>query len=148
MNRFNKLYPDVQVAPIGSENLGLCKIFLKEYAARELSEGAATELSSVREVLEHYDVYGLLGTCVLIGGSVIAFAIGSRRGPMLFEHIEKASRDYPGAYQKIASEFAKMYGTCEIRFVNREDDMGNLSLRTSKLAYQPVELVEKYMICV
>ncbi len=148
LNRFNKLYPEAQVAPISSENLDLCKKFLQAYGMRELSQSATAELSSVWEVLDNYDLYNLLGTCILVEGAVIAFAIGSRRGHMLFEHIEKASRDYPGAYQKIASEFAKMYATPEITLVNREDDMGNESLRTSKLAYQPVELLGKYVICV
>ena len=148
LNRFNKLYPEARVEAISAENFGLCKMFLDVYAAQVRSEGAFMELGYVREVLDHYDLYDLLGTCVLVDGTVVAFAIGGKRGDMLYEHIEKASRDYPGAYQKIASEFAKMYGTSEIRFVNREDDMGNASLRMSKLAYQPVMLLEKYVVVV
>ncbi len=148
LNRFNKLYPEARVEAISAENLDLCKKFLKEYSTDALSSSATAEISSVREVLDHYDRYGLLGTCILVNDVVVAFAIGSQRENMLFEHIEKASRDYPGAYQKIASEFAKMYGTGKIEFVNREDDMGNLSLRTSKLAYKPVLLSEKYIIYV
>lgn len=148
LNRFNKLYPEARVEAISAGNLDLCKKFLDVYAQQVRSEGAVAEMGYVREVLDNYDLYGLSGTCVLVDGEVVAFAIGSKRGDMLYEHIEKASRDYPGAYQKIASEFAKMYGTSEICFVNREDDMGNESLRTSKLAYQPVELLEKYVIYV
>lgn len=148
LNRFNKLYPAARVEAISAANLSLCKKFLDVYAQQIRSEGAVTEMGYVREVLDYYDLYGLSGTCVLIDGNVVAFAIGSKKGNMLYEHIEKASRDYPGAYQKNASEFAKMYGTSEIGFVNREDDMGNPSLRTSKLAYHPVELLEKYVICV
>lgn len=146
LNRFHKLYPDACVTVISRENLHLCKKFLAVYGGQARSEGAITEMGYVEEVLENYELYGLLGTCVLVGGDVVAFAIGSKRGNMLYEHIEKASRDYPGAYQKIASEFAKMYGTSEILYVNREDDMGNESLRTSKLAYQPVTLLEKYVV--
>ncbi|MBR5279742.1 MAG: DUF2156 domain-containing protein [Clostridia bacterium] len=148
LNRFNKLYPRARVEAISADNLELCRQFLDVYEAQVRSEGALAELGYVREVLDYYDLYGMLGTCVLVDGAVIAFAIGGKRGDMLYEHIEKASRDYPGAYQKIASEFAKMYGTSEIRFVNREDDMGNESLRTSKLAYHPVELLEKYVVYV
>ncbi len=146
LNRFHKLYPEARVEAISAANLDLCKKFLDVYGGQVLSEGALAEMGYVREVLDNYDLYGMLGTCVLVDGDVVAFAMGSKRGDMLYEHIEKASRDYPGAYQKIASEFAKMYGTSEICFVNREDDMGNESLRISKLAYQPVVLLEKYVV--
>lgn len=148
LNRFHKLYPQAQVEAISAENLDLCKAFLDVYEAQVRTEDALVELEYVREVLDHYDLYRCLGTCVLVDGAVVAFAIGDKRGNMLYEHIEKASRDYPGAYQKIASEFAKMYGTSEILYVNREDDMGSPALRTSKLAYQPVKLLEKCVVYV
>ncbi len=150
LNRFHALYPTAQVLPISSENVSLCRDFLIHVYIKEqeLSTDAQKELSYVEEVLTHYDTYGLLGTCVLVEERVVAFAVGSKRGNMLYEHIEKASRHYSGAYQKIAAEFAKMYGTEEIVYVNREDDMGNLSLRTSKLAYQPVKLLEKCVVFV
>ncbi|MBR5500638.1 MAG: DUF2156 domain-containing protein, partial [Clostridia bacterium] len=148
LNRFHKLYPEARVEAISAENLDLCKAFLDVYKAQVRTEDALVELEYVREVLDHYDLYRCLGTCVLVDGAVVAFAVGDKRGNMLYEHIEKASRDYPGAYQKIASEFAKMYGTSEILYVNREDDMGNESLRTSKLAYRPVKLLEKCVVWV
>ena len=148
LNRFHKLYPEARVEAISADNLDLSKAFLDVYKAQVRTEDALVELEYVREVLDHYDLYRCLGTCVLVDGAVVAFAVGDKRGNMLYEHIEKASRDYPGAYQKIASEFAKMYGTSEILYVNREDDMGNESLRTSKLAYQPVKLLEKCVVWV
>ncbi len=146
LNRFNALCPQAEVTAMTPEHLDLCRDFLQEYEAQALSLGAARELTYTKDVLDHYEQYGLLGTCVLVDGRVVAFAIGSVRGKMLYEHIEKATRQIPGAYQKIASAFATMYGGDGIAWVNREDDMGNLSLRTSKLAYQPVELLEKYIV--
>lgn len=150
LNRFHALYPTARVLPVSSEHVSLCRDFLIHVYAKEhaLSEDGRKELSYVEEVLANYDTYGLLGTCILVEERVVAFALGSKRGNMLYEHIEKASRNYIGAYQKIACEFAKMYGTEEIVYVNREDDMGNLSLRTSKLAYQPVEMLKKCVVYV
>lgn len=150
LNRFNALYPHAKVEVITSGNVGLCRDFLGIYEGeQELSDVARAELSYVAEILDNYELYGLLGTCVLVDGQVVAFAIGSIRENMLYEHIEKASRQFLGSYQKIVSEFAKMYAHPAgqgITLINREDDMGNLSLRASKLAYHPVEMLDKYTV--
>ena len=43
----------------------------------------------------------------------------------------------------IVREFANAHTGGEVRYINREDDSGDLGLRTSKLSYQPVELLDK-----
>ena len=42
-------------------------------------------------------------------------------------------------------EFCK-HLPAEIKYVNREEDMGLPGLRKSKLSYKPVKLVEKYIV--
>ena len=59
---------------------------------------------------------------------------------------EKAYADIPGAYPLINREFARYIRAKypEVRFLNREEDMGLPGLRKSKLSYHPDEIVEKY----
>ena len=44
------------------------------------------------------------------------------------------------------SEYAKMYVTEGVRFINREEDLGDPGMRKSKEQYHPVELLEKYLV--
>ena len=60
-------------------------------------------------------------------------------------HFEKAREDLDGAYPAINCEFANYLRARhpEIRFLNREDDMGIEGLRKAKLSYYPHHMVEK-----
>ena len=60
--------------------------------------------------------------------------------------VEKAAADVNGAYPMVCRELARMlmkrHG--ELRFINREDDMGLESLRRSKESYKPLYRLKKY----
>ena len=62
-------------------------------------------------------------------------------------HIEKALYEYEGVYPATVEAFAKRF--CGgVRFVNREEDMGDAGLRRSKTQYRPVKLLEKTSVLV
>jgi len=48
-------------------------------------------------------------------------------------------------YQLVNREFARLLFQ-ECRYLNREQDLGDMGLRSAKLSYHPVELVKKYLV--
>ena len=99
-------------------------------------------------MLDHLTEYGLVGGMLLVDEQIVGFSLGEVVGDTLFTHIEKADRDYLGCYQMLVSQFAQQFATGGVEFINREDDAGDLGLRTSKLSYHPVALLEKYTVTV
>lgn len=152
LHQFDAAAPDARAEAITAGQIPLCLRFLAEYEREQaetadFSDTARGECEAVREALCNYDLYDFLGTCIVVSGEVAAFALGSEKDGVLYEHVEKATRRIPGAYQKIVSEFARMYAHPAkegVYRINREDDMGDLSLRKSKLAYQPSAFAEKF----
>ena len=82
----------------------------------------------------------------IIDGDIVAFTIGEEVSPDTFVvHIEKAFGDIQGAYPMINQQFVQ-HATEGFEYINREDDMGLLSLRKAKESYHPIEKVKKYMV--
>ena len=60
-------------------------------------------------------------------------------------HFEKAEININGAYPMVCRELTRMVMAAHpnLRYINREDDMGIEALRTSKLSYKPEFLLNK-----
>lgn len=88
----------------------------------------------------------LPGGFIEVDGAIVAMAVGEIFNDTLCVHIEKADREYAGSYPMIVKEFASHNVTEDIRYINREDDVGDEGLRTSKLSYHPIRLLDKYCL--
>jgi len=104
------------------------------------------EVEGAAEALRLYRELGLSGIVVLVEGEVKGFALGELLNRTTAVcHFEKADLFMEGLYQLVDREFCRLlFMDCE--FVNREQDLGELSLRQAKLSYHPVELVQKYRV--
>jgi hypothetical protein len=81
-----------------------------------------------------------------VDNQAVAMTMGSfLSGDTVDVHFEKADRDYPGAYAVINRAFARRIREeyPDVKFLNREEDMGLEGLRKAKLSYYPHHMVEK-----
>jgi len=150
INKFKNLYGDYEYYSITPENLNTVKDFLINFAkTREFaSKEEFTEYELNLKLLDKIFTLGSVGGFVTCKGSVISVAIGEIRDNTLYVCAEKADRNYQGSYQIMVQEFAKHNTNDSVCFINREDDMGSIGLRTSKLQYQPIEIKNKYYLTV
>lgn len=145
VNKFLKSYEDWLFEPVTPENLDETRAFCMEIERQREKESSTYEAEEeiLGEVFDHLKEYGFFGGILRVDGRIVAMAMGEIVGDTLFVHIEKARRDYFGAYQMIVQQFAKAHTGGAVMYINREDDSGDLGLRTSKLSYQPMELLDK-----
>lgn len=150
VNKFLKTYGSWTFRPITSEDIPAVKGFLDRYASRWDKSAASfhEDIAKTHEVLDNFHTYDLLGGMLLVEGEIAGFSLGEIVGDTLFTHIEKADRDYEGCYQMLVAQFAQQFAHEGVHFINREDDAGDPGLRTSKLSYHPVALLEKYTVTV
>lgn len=120
--------------------------FVREYVSGGGSSGSeAAENEMVLEVLDNLARYRMSGGVLWADGRVVGFSLGEIAGDTLFTHIEKADRNCRGAYQMLVNQSAKS-AAGRVRYINREEDMGDPGLRTAKMAYHPVCLLRKYIV--
>lgn len=150
VNKFMKTYGNWSFREITQDDVPALHAFLDSYVVGRDKAAAAfhEDIAKTREVLDHLDLYDMKGGLLLVEGQIAGFSLGEVVGDTLFIHIEKADRNIQGAYQMLVSQFAQRFAGGEVAFINREDDTGDPGLRTSKLSYHPVALLEKHLVCV
>lgn len=154
VNRFRTEHPDYRVEPICCENVARIQHMVNDwYVSRKLSDPEGDyflESLAMAKAFRHYDALNMEGLALLEGDRVLAVTMGSLMAPdMMDVHFEKAVEDVPGAYNTVNAEFARHIRLKfpEVRFLNREDDVGLEGLRTAKLSYLPDHMIEKYQAC-
>lgn len=147
INKFKKLYPNYTYEKITNDNLDRVTKFLLDFQAGfdKGSSLAKEELSRSIELMPYIYKFNLIGGFIQVEDTIVAMAIGEVIGDTLYCHIEKADRNYQGSYQMIVKEFSSrtIADQNQIKYINREEDVGDPGLRRSKLSYHPHKLLEK-----
>ena len=147
INRFLAEHPDVRILPLSEQTLADARALADRwYQRRSPEEDAGMELAALNRAFAHWRELGMEGLVMYVREQVVAMTMGSRLGADTVDvHFEKADTDYPGAYAVINRAFARHIREKypEVKFLNREDDMGLEGLRKAKLSYYPHHMVEK-----
>ena len=150
LNRFEQEHPDAKILPLDAQTLEdahlLAQKWYEERTAIDPDGDYHLEKIALERAFAHYEELGMEGAVLMEQGQIMAFAMGSRLDRDTFDiHFEKALGASDGTYAAINRGFARHLREKypELRWLNREDDLGLEGLRKAKLSYCPDHMVEK-----
>jgi hypothetical protein len=148
MNKFDKANADWTFERVSESNLAEVREFFVNYSREHIKDYPAYDEGNIKtiEVIDNLALYAQVGGILKTSGNIVGAAFGEVVGDTLFVHAEKALTEYQGAYQTLVNSFAKEFATAGVAYINREEDDGVMGLRTSKLSYHPVMLLDKYVV--
>ena len=153
-NRFREAFPYYTVEPLTKENRQaaeeMVQLWYRQRQEQDPLGDFHMEQVALKKALVHMEELGMEGLLLRDGEQVLAMTMGSRLSKQTFDvHFEKALAEVDGAYGVINFAFARYLRDKypELRFLNREDDLGLEGLRKAKLSYYPHHMVEKCWAC-
>ncbi|MBO7252513.1 MAG: DUF2156 domain-containing protein [Oscillospiraceae bacterium] len=151
VNRFRTEHPNCQVVELNCCNLGQAQYMVNEWYRIRMKQDPEgdylLENIAMARAFQNFHALGMEGIMLVEDGKVLAVTMGTKLTEDIFDvHFEKALEDVDGAYPVVNCEFSRYLRLKhpEIKFLNREDDMGLEGLRKAKLSYNPHHMVEKY----
>ena len=151
VNKFRNQNPDYRLVALDCCNLDDARRMADSWFYHRLRSDTEhnylLENIAMARAFQNYNALNMEGAMLIVKGEAVAVTMATRLdGETLDVHFEKAREDLDGAYPAINCEFANYLRARhpEIRFLNREDDMGLEGLRKAKLSYQPHHMGEKY----
>lgn len=154
-NHLNRFYENNwSFEPLNRDNIAECIEMNKRWRSENIdkceiskeTQSKIEELCVVECSLKHFDELKYTGGVLRVNGQVQAFTFGEQSADNCFViHVEKALREFQGAYAAINHEFVKSLNG-QYKYINREDDAGSEGLRRAKLSYNPIFMEIKYEI--
>ena len=150
-NRFAAENPNSRIEPLTSDKIPMCREFTERwYSSHEAinERDYSGEKQAIAIVFDNFDALGMEGLMLYTEDKLVAYCMGNRIRQNMFDvNYEKALPDVHGAYPTINRAFARYVHEKypEVRYINREDDMGIEGLRKAKESYHPDILLEKFV---
>ena len=118
-----------------------------EENAERLDKSIVYEHTAIVRAFAAFEKLALEGGVLFANGKIVGFTLGEMTSEDTFDvHFEKAEGSLNGAYPMTCRELTRMLLSRhpDLRYINREDDMGLESLRRSKESYKPAFLLRKF----
>ena len=152
LNKFKQLHPDYSLVPLTDQNTPQVEDMLQRWYKQKLEANPDgdyyMEQVAISRAMRHRAELDMEGLVLMDGEEILAMTLGSFLAENTFDvQFEKAIDET--AYVAMCNGFAGylMDKYPHLRYLNREDDLGIEGLRKSKLAYNPVMLIEKHWAC-
>lgn len=150
VNRFVADNPHYSVEPIDNSLIPETLLFCAgRRHDHDGSKMAVYEHGQCMRVLNEWPAFGFDGLVLRAeSGEIAAFSAAEVIGDTAFVHIEKCNHEIAGANEAMASFMAKYLANkySRLRYLNREEDVGDDGLRLAKQSWQPVQMLRKYNI--
>lgn len=151
LNRFRQEHPEAVIVPLDESTrvaaFLLAQQWYQSHCEADPNRDYHLEQVALHRAFAFYQQLGMEGVVLMEHGKPLAFAMGSRLDEGTFDiHFEKALDSADGAYAAVNQGFARYLREKypEVKWLNREDDLGLEGLRKAKLSYCPDHMVEKY----
>lgn len=145
LNRFFEEHQGFIYHTINEENAKLLKqTYSIWYKNMPYDEGLEHEFMGISDTFDNYKNLSFKGGYITCQGQLMGFSFGEVvNASLCIIHIEKADIKYRGAYQAINQQLL-LHEFSDIKYANREEDLGIEGLRKAKLSYYPEVIVDKY----
>ncbi|MBI6039587.1 DUF2156 domain-containing protein [Clostridium perfringens] len=104
------------------------------------------EINGTRNLINYLGKLDLDLIKLYVDNKLIGISIGEKFNDSTYiVHVEKCLKEFNGAYAFINNALLKN-SFLDLKYVNREEDLGVLGLRKSKMSYNPKFLERKYLV--
>ena len=125
MAQYGERYEYVKIT---GDMMGECVDVYNEWLSEKSpDETDNMELCAIKTLLMHMDVLGIRGGGIRIDGKLAAFTLGQKMDDNMV----------------INNQFVQ-HELTDVKFINREEDMGMEGLRKAKLSYYPAYMIDKF----
>lgn len=148
INKFLRAYEDYyEYCTISADDISELEAVIDAWCIKNdcgPGDTSKFEKRAIIKLLENNKGIEYRGGAIRINGNIEAFALGGKiTDDMAVVYFEKADTEFDGIYTMLN----KLYIANEwqdVKYINRQEDMGSAGLRKSKLSYYPDFMVKNY----
>lgn len=119
---------------------------IKEKKKEFIDNNSELEIVAINRILDDYEYFNVKADVLLIDGKIQGFVAGeilpNGIGGIYFQ---KGNTEYRGIYAMIDNLYCKAhFDSEEVRYINKQEDLGIKGLRKAKRDYRPVAMANLY----